>query len=25
MHPEFPDDDIMTLFEEKVEDENRGK
>jgi len=21
MHPEFPDEDIMTLFEEEVEDE----
>ncbi|XP_028201771.1 uncharacterized protein LOC114385942 [Glycine soja] len=25
MHPEFPDEDIMTLFEEKVEDEDRDK
>ena len=23
MHPEFPDEDIMTLFEEEVEDEDR--
>jgi len=25
MHPEFPDEDIMTLFEEEVEDDNRDK
>ena len=25
MHPEFPDEDIMTLFEEEVEDEDRDK
>jgi len=25
MHPEFLDEDIMALFEEKVEDENRDK
>ena len=25
MHPEFPDKDIMTLFEEEVEDKDRGK
>ena len=25
MHPEFPDEDIMTLFEEEVEDEDREK
>jgi len=24
MHPEFPDEDIMALFEEKVEDEDRA-
>ena len=23
MHPEFPDEDIMALFEEKLEDEDR--
>jgi len=25
MHPEFPDYDIMTLFEEEIEDEDRDK
>ena len=25
MHPEFPNEDIMTLFEEDVEDEDRDK
>ncbi|XP_006574123.1 uncharacterized protein LOC114367144 [Glycine soja] len=25
MHPEFPDEDIMALFEEEVEDEDRDK
>ena len=25
MHPEFSDEDIMTLFEEEVEDEDRDK
>jgi len=25
MHPEFPDEDIITLFEEEVEDEDRDK
>ena len=25
MHPEFPNEDIMTLFEEEVEDEDRDK
>jgi len=25
MHPEFLDEDIMTLFEEEVEDEDRDK
>ena len=25
MHPEFPDEDIMTLFEEEVEDQDRDK
>ena len=25
MHPEFPDEDIVTLFEEEVEDEDRDK
>ena len=25
MHPKFPDEDIMTLFEEEVEDEDRDK
>ena len=25
MHPEFPDKDIMTLFEEEVEDEDQDK
>jgi len=25
MHLEFPDEDIMTLFEEEVEDEDRDK
>jgi len=25
MHPEFPDEDIMTLFEEEVKDEDRDK
>jgi len=25
MHPEFPDKDIMALFKEEVEDEDRDK
>jgi len=25
MHSEFPDENIMTLFEEEVEDEDRDK
>ena len=25
MHPEFPDEDIIALFEEEVEDEDRDK
>ena len=25
MHPKFPDEDIMTLFDEEVEDEDRDK
>ena len=25
MHPEFPDEDIMALFEEEVEDEDKDK
>ena len=25
MHPEFPDEDIMTLFEEEVADEDKNK
>ena len=25
MHPEFPNEDIMTLFEEEVEDEDKDK
>ena len=25
MHPEFPNDDIMALFEEEVEDEDKDK
>jgi len=25
MHPEFPEEDIMSLFEEEVEDEDKDK
>ena len=25
MHPEFPDEDIMALFEEEVEEEDKDK